>query len=358
MDTALPAVPIVDVREGGPLQHVQQSAATARALRDACLGFFPSAALPLVPALDRLARRWLMRSRSPYLREITDIAATLDFSGVWLLNASYQWGCTALACERDGAPWLMRTLDWPFTGLGRHTELAHMRGGHGDFYSVTWPGYVGVLTAMAPQRFAASVNQAPMWRRTRHPWLRPFDFAANALGVWVRSDCVPPDQLLRRAFENCDGYAAARRMLERTPVARPVIYTLVGCAPGERCVIERTETDFLTREQETSAANDWLPSRAGWEGRIGTRRFLVSTFGEAAGFSRARREALAGWNGSLLTGDFGWVCAPVLNPYTRLAVAMSPERGILRAVGYDIVDGEFPEPVTQPCEVESLLQAA
>ena len=45
-----------------------------------------------------------------------------------------------------------------------------------------------------------------------------------------------------------------------------MIYTLVGCAAHERCVIERTETDFLTREQETSAANDWLPTPAGLGG--------------------------------------------------------------------------------------------
>jgi len=39
---------------------------------------------------------------------------------------------------------------------------------------------------------------------------------------------MPPDQLLRRTFEQCADYAAARRMLETTPVARPVIYTLAG----------------------------------------------------------------------------------------------------------------------------------
>jgi hypothetical protein len=137
-----------------------------------------------------------------------------------------------------------------------------------------------------------------------------------------------------------------------------VIYTLVGCAAHERCVIERTETDFLTREEETSAANDWLPTRPGWEGRIGTRRFLVSTFAEAAGFSRARRETLATWSGPLADAGFDWVCAPVLNPYTRLAVAMSPARGILRAVGYDVAGGDLPEPVTRPCEIENLAQAA
>ena len=353
MDTALPAVPIVDVRDGGPLQHVQQSAATARALRDACLGFFPSAALPLVPALDRLARRWLMRSRSPYVPEIAAIAATLDFSGVWLLNASYQWGCTALACERDGAPWLLRTLDWPFTGLGRHTELAHMRGDHGDFFSVTWPGYVGVLTAMAPQRFAASVNQAPMWRRTRHPWLRPYDLAANALGVWSCSDCVPPDQLLRRAFETCDGYGSARRMLEQTRVARPVIYTLVGCAAHERCVIERTEHGFNTRVDDHGAANDWLESTPLWEGRIGASQVLTCTFAEAAEKSRARREGLAHWPGSFARDSFGWIAPPVLNPYTRMAVEMCPARGVLRVVGYELQGSELPSPATLPCEVHA-----
>ncbi|HML07973.1 MAG TPA: hypothetical protein VK430_07595 [Xanthobacteraceae bacterium] len=358
MGAALSAIPFVDIRNGGPPHHARHRAPAARALRDACLAFFPRAALPLVPALDHISRRWLARSRSPYLPEIAQIAAMLDFSGVWLLNASYQWGCTALACEQGGIPWLARTLDWPFTGLGRHVELARMRGAYGDFFSLTWPGYVGVLTAMAPQRFAAGVNQAPMWRRTRHRWLRPYDFAANALKVWACADRMPPDQLLRRTFELCDSYATARRVLEETPVARPVIYTLVGCAAHERCVIERTETDFRTREDETSAANDWLPSRPGWEGRIGTRRFLLSSFAEAAGYSRARREALAGWSGSFANGRFDWLREPVLNPYTRLAVAMSPARGVLRAVGYDIAGGPLPEPATQIREIEIMPQAA
>jgi hypothetical protein len=358
MNALLPAVPVVDIRDGGPLRHARRSAEKARALRDACLGFFPRAALPLVPALDWLSRRSLVRSRSPYVTEIAQIAAVLDFSGVWLLNASYQWGCTALAREQDGVPWLIRTLDWPFLGLGRHTEVARMRGECGEFFSVTWPGYVGVLTAMAPGRFAACLNQAPTWRRTRHRWLRPYDYAANALGTWAGADRMPPDQLLRQSFEVCGSYGAARQILERTPVARPVIYTLVGCAARERCVIERTETGFLTREGETSAANDWLPSRPGWEGRIGTRRFLTSSFADAAGYSRARREALAGWQGSLSAGRFDWVREPVLNPYTRLAVAMSPARGILRAAGYDITGADLPEPVTQVCEIESPARAA
>lgn len=358
MSALLPAIPIVDIREGGPPHHTLQSATAARALRDACLRFFPRAAHPLIPALDWLSRRALARSRSPYFNEVAQIAALLELSGVWLLNAAYQWGCSARAGEHDGVPWLLRTLDWPFRGLGRHTEIAHMRGAYGDFFSVTWPGYVGALTAMAPQRFAAAANQAPMWRRTRHHWLRPVDYAASALRALAARGRMPPDQLLRRAFEVCSDFTAARRFLEVTPVARPVIYTLVGCAAHERCVIERTETGFVTREDDTCAANDWVPCRPGWEGRIGTRRLLVSSFAEAAQQSRARRDALAAWSGSLADACFDWVREPVLNPYTRLAVAMSPTRGVLRVVGYDLTDALLPAQVTQIRELELLPPAA
>ena len=66
------------------------------------------------------------------------IAAALGFPGIWFLNGSYQWSCTALAREEDGVPWLARTLDWPFPGLGRHVEIARMRGRRAS--SSTSPG--------------------------------------------------------------------------------------------------------------------------------------------------------------------------------------------------------------------------
>jgi len=308
-----------------------------------------------VPALDAAARRWLKASRSPYVPEVAQIAGDLDFTGVWLLNASYQWGCTARAIVEDGAPWIVRTLDWPFNGLGRHVAVARMSGAGGDFLNVTWPGYVGALTAMAPGRFAASINQAPLWRRTWHRWLRPVDFAVNGIAIYARVDDIPPDQLLRRVFEVCADYQAARRMLETTPVARPVIYTLIGSVPGEACVIERTERDFVTREDDTCTANDWVPARPGWEGRIGTRRFLTSTFEDAGEYSRRRRDALAAWEGSANGSSFDWVTEPVLNPYTRLAVAMSPARGVLRVAGYDRSGDEpLAKQVTQVCEIETM----
>jgi hypothetical protein len=148
-------------------------------------------------------------------------------------------------------------------------------------------------------------------------------------------------------------------MLETTPVARPVIYMLIGCAPHEACVIERTETGFVTREDDTAAANDWVPSRPRWEGRIGMERFLLRSFDEATAYSRQRREALAAWDGAVTRELFDWVREPVLNPYTRIAVAMSAATGTLRIVGYDRSgDALLPEPVTQVREIETALQAA
>src|SRR5712672_1534348 len=241
----LPQISVVDVRDGGPVQHAREGALRAQALRDDCLAWFPAIAAPALPLMDHLARRWLTRSCSPYVADIEAIAASLGFPGIWLLNGSYQWGCTTLAREEDGVPWLARTLDWPFPGLGRHLEVARMRGSAGDFISVTWPGYAGTLTALAPGRFAGAINQAPLWRRTRHPWLRPYDLAMNALQTWpIRF--YPPDHLLREVFETCRDFDAARRRLETVPVARPVIFTLIGSNRGERCVIERTEETFAT----------------------------------------------------------------------------------------------------------------
>jgi hypothetical protein len=41
----------------------------------------------------------------------------------------------------------------------------------------------------------------------------------------------------------------------------------------------------------------------------------------AAARRRDRQDALAGWRGPLSRRGFDWVKPPVLNPYTRLAVA-------------------------------------
>lgn len=349
------AIPVVDVGDGGPICHAAQRRARAKALADACLGSLPRAARAFVPALDEVARRWVTRSASPFVAEIAQIAEILGFPGVWLLNGTYNWGCTAIAREEDGAPWLARTLDWPFAGLGRHAEVVRAHGPAGDYFNVTWPGYAGVLTAMAPRRFAACINQAPMRRRSRHPRLRTYDLIANALNTLANIRFMPPDQLLRLVFETCETFSAARRALENIAVARPVIFVLVGCGPGERCVIERTEGDFRTRESETSAANDWVPSRPMWEARIAADRYLICSSTEATDRCSARRDALARWDGPLSQSGFDWLNPPVLNRYTRLAITMNPSSAILRVAGYETSRSDLPVQVTNLSDLSELV---
>src|SRR5262249_23703333 len=150
---ALVPIPIVDVRAGGAVQYATDGRLRARALHDDCVSWLPRFFRTLLPVMDAATRQWLRRSQSPYVKDIEAIAAPLDLEGIWFLNGSYEWGCPSLARDEGGAPWLARTLDWPFPGLGRHVEVARMEGPAGEFLNITWPGYVGVLTAMAPGRF-------------------------------------------------------------------------------------------------------------------------------------------------------------------------------------------------------------
>jgi len=118
-----------------------------------------------------------------------------------------------------------------------------------------------------------------------------------------------------------------------------VIYTLAGARPGEQCVIERTEEGFSTRATATCAANDWLESRDGWEGRVGADVVMTCSPEEAGAASRRRREALAHWAGTFGGDSFGWVTPPVLNRFTRLAIEMCAADGILRVAGYECEPG-------------------
>ena len=102
--TATDKIPYVDVRDGGPVRHAIEGRSRAQSLRDTCVSWFPAGSGRLVPVLDALSRRWLLRSRSPYVPEVRTIAERLGFAGVWFLNGSYQWGCTAHAREEATAP--------------------------------------------------------------------------------------------------------------------------------------------------------------------------------------------------------------------------------------------------------------
>jgi len=322
----LPAIPLFDARDGGPVAYAHARAERTLAVRDACLGWLPAGGM-LARIADPIVRRWMTRSASPYAAEIADIQMRLGRPGAWTLHGAYLFGCTALADEAAAGPRLRRTLDWPFPGLGHLAEILRQRGPAGDFLNVTWPGFVGVLTAMAPGRFAAAINQAPMPRRTSADALRWTDYARNALRPLRSSDVWPPEHLLRYVFETCASFAEARAMLEQVPLARAVLFMLVGAAPGERVVIEREETAFRTRVADQAIANAWENARDGWEPR-------VCGVGQPVENNVRRIAALSAWAGRDASA-FEWVASPVLNSFTRLSVDMVPASGALNVRGWE-----------------------
>ena len=76
---SLVPIPIIDIREGGPVGHATESRARAESLRDECVTWLPSIAAGLLPVMDTVTRRWLLRSSSPYGAELQAIARKLGF---------------------------------------------------------------------------------------------------------------------------------------------------------------------------------------------------------------------------------------------------------------------------------------
>jgi len=315
-------IPMVDVRDGGPVAYARARTAAATELRDACVPL-PMWSHGVLKPIDKIAADYLRRSGSPYRKELERVVDILGFPGAMTLNMSYLFACTA-ATEPDvsGAPSIRRSLDWPFHGLGKCVEIARQAGPAGEFYNVTWPGAVGVLTAMAPGRFCASINQAPMQRRTASTLGFAYDFAVNLKNALAREGDWPPDHLLRYVFEHAPDFASAVEILSREPLARPALFAIAGAEPGETALIERTERDARIYRGAVVVANDWQEPHAGWQARMNRENNVA----------RIAKMRECGPSDQL----FDWVQFPVLNRLTRLVVEMSAiGEGRLAARGYE-----------------------
>ena len=273
---------------------------------------------PIVAVADRLSRRWLERNITPYRDEIAAIARLIGRPGGYFFNVSFEWSCTcAVAGDPDGAGMrLLRVLDWPLPGLGRDLVAIRQRGPAGPFVSLTWPGFAGTVTALAPGRFAAALNQAPI---PRHYLGVVGDFALERAAVWRRRE-MPPMHLLRHVMERCAGYRDAKLALTHGPMAIGALFTLAGTRPGEGCVIERTPFGATVFDAPAAVANDWLSSGFG---------------GRPRGRDNDARRALMERAASAPAHDFDWLAPPVLNRTTRVVCAMNPATGAMVAQGWE-----------------------
>jgi hypothetical protein len=251
----LPAIPLIETPA-----TVEPAVHSARAehgrlalLMDSARRTYGTAGVRIA---DARSRGWAARSASPYSSAVREVNQAIGRPGAFLLNYSYEWGCTTGAADDpESGPVLLRTLDWPFDGLGRALIGVLQQGRAGRYVSVTWPGFAGVLTGVAPGRFAAAINQPPL----PYPgWGKAVGWAAARVKV-NRSAAMPPSHLLRLAFDTCHGFAEAATLVRHTPICLPAIFTLAGTRPGETLVIERTETGAY-EPNLPAAANHWAAS--------------------------------------------------------------------------------------------------
>jgi len=287
------------------------------------------------------------------------VAAEVGSPGGWLLNMSYEWGCTT-ACLRlqpdavresgaapvgpDPAPTLLHTLDWQLPGLGETVMVIRRRGTAGSWWTLAWPGFVGTVQGVAPGRFAACLNQAP----------EPMS-GLGAIGDWLkgrwvawRSRALPPALLLRRVFETCTTFAEACESLANRAVCLPVIYTITGVRPGEAAVIERLP-DACHRHDPSpnsvlAVTNHWLnPDYPGIARSYATRARLaaIQAFGSAV--QRGRSRAVG--DGTVPSRP-SWLRAPILNRLTQTAMVVDAATGRLWLQGF-----RQSQPVTQPLAI-------
>jgi hypothetical protein len=311
----LPTIPLFDVRKEGPLALLEKDPDRLAAIMAEGRRRYGGLALRLG---DRATWQWLTRNRNPYREEIAAVATRVSVPGAFLLNLSYEWSCTCgVGPDPSGeGSRMLRTLDWPMNGLGRNVVVARQEGEAGPYYNVTWPGFLGVLTAMAPGRYSAAINQPPMRRFSGSCW---FDWAINRTGTWRKSG-LPPSHLLRRVFDECRTYADAREMLIETPLCVPAFFSLGGSDGAEGCVIERLEHQAAVHQAPVSITNHWLSFE------VAGRDRGVDSVGR-----RSRMDAIR----DRVADDFSWLSRPVLNDTTRLAVIANAARGTLMAQGFE-----------------------
>jgi hypothetical protein len=152
------------------------------------------------------------------------------------------------------------------------------------------------------------------------------DYALNGV-MALRGKGLPPEHLLRQVFETCVTFDEAQHLLENAAVARPVLFLLVGCLPGERVIVERNGEGARSYRDDTVLANDWQETRPGWRPRCCGEGTPVEN-------NRRRELALSAWTGRDAP-DAAWVSRPVLNGCTRLSVEMSPASGRVVVAGWE-----------------------
>jgi acid ceramidase len=172
-----------------------------------------------------------------YDDELRGAARALDVPELELVTANLYYdalkaalGCTAFVVDTDDGPLHARNLDWwtEDAQLSRHTIEIDVRGASaGPYRMVGWPGFLGCFSAVAPGRFAISLN------------------AVSSRDALAPGTAVVFE--LRRVLERARDFAEAVEQLTRAPLCSDSLLLVSGVERGEMAVIERTPTRAAVR---------------------------------------------------------------------------------------------------------------
>lgn len=348
-----PPFPLIDVGRAAALESFRQLPDHTRALCEAALGDIPGLAL-VAPAMNAVSRRWLEKSANPYLAELRAVDAGLGWRAAFALNMIYAWACsTAAGPDPEGGARLVRVLDWGLTSIGRYSVILRHDGERGKFLTVGWPGYAGVLTGLAPGRFAAAINVTPVPDHFPGFWYHKI---AGHLGRdFFSGPSLPAEHLLRQAFETePDFESAVARLMRPKLLTRPAIFTLAGVAPGQACIIEakqdRRRLHRAGADGVVATANDWQTHAGEWRGV--PSRYAGSGLSPVEENARRRSQVAALFALPHRPG-FADLAAPILNSHTVHMVVANPARATLHAQAVGMRDDG-----TQGVVLESAVQGA
>jgi hypothetical protein len=312
------------------------------------IGYYAS--FLLFPIGDFFARRWLEKTSNPYLEEIDAIAESMLLngtgitSGIHALNLSYEGGCSTGGFQEKGHenPLMLRILDWPSPGMGEHIFVLKQSTEAGEFYNITWPGVSGTFQALAPGRFAAAINMAPM---KCHGLSLIGDWIKNRF-IFYKTNALPPAHLLRQVFEQAKNYEEAKKILSDAPVSSPVIFTLTGVKEGEACVIERLENESRVREigkgKQVSVTNHFQSDFSGRD--KGWRPRPIESDKRSCQVKEIKLSDL------IKDNNFSNLPYPIISKYTRLCLVADAKDGTLMVQGWEKFG-----PVTEVTRINSKL---
>lgn len=157
--------------------------------------------------------------------------------------------CTSFVVQDpDHKIWAGRNLDWNLPDVLKDfvINVDFHKDGKTLFKATTAVGFVGILHAVKPGKFAWSMDA----RR------KGGNIGLNLLEMALESGVRTPEQHARYVFETENSYSTAMSALGNTPIVNPVYYILSGVEKNEGSVLARDRDGVVhtyLMEQEISS---------------------------------------------------------------------------------------------------------